>query len=209
MPRTAEQFEEMRQESRDRILAAALELFARRGYAAATVREIATAAGVSQGLLYNYFDGKADLLRSIVRKEMADVYTSFEESARGGTVGERLERLIRSALRIVAENRDFWRLSYQIRWQPEVLELVGAESPARSATIRQRIADLLEEDSGRPLDVEVRALVAAIDGAAQHMVLEPESYPVEEVARELAARFRPARSGVDEEDDDDAEGGSS
>lgn len=199
MPRTAEQFEHMRQDSRERIVSAALELFARKGYAATTVREITAAADVAQGLLYNYFDGKADLLRSIFEREMADVFRSFEESARGGAPGERLERLVRSALRIVADNRDFWRLSYQVRWQPEILELAGASSPPRSATIRERIADLLEEGAGRPSDVEARALVAAIDGVAQHMALEPDDYPTEEVCRVLVDRFRPVAGPTAEE----------
>lgn len=54
MPRTAEQLEHIRQESRERILSSALRLFARHGYAATSVRMIAREAGASLGLLYNY-----------------------------------------------------------------------------------------------------------------------------------------------------------
>ena len=72
MPRTRAQFEAIRQESRERILDAALRLFARYGYAATPVRRIAEEAGVSQGLLYNYFDGKESLLRALFEQTAGD-----------------------------------------------------------------------------------------------------------------------------------------
>lgn len=50
----------------DRLVFAAAEVFAERGFEAATVQQIAERAGVSAGLLYRYFPGKADLARAIV-----------------------------------------------------------------------------------------------------------------------------------------------
>ena len=44
------------------ILDAATKVFASKGFRAATTREIATVAGVSEGTIYNYFDSKYDLL---------------------------------------------------------------------------------------------------------------------------------------------------
>lgn len=50
------------EETRSRLLAAAAEAFAARGYDGVRVAEIATAAGLSNGALYSHFDSKADLL---------------------------------------------------------------------------------------------------------------------------------------------------
>ena len=47
---------------RDQILSAAAEVFAQNGYQRATTKQIAAAAGLSEGLLYTYFDNKASLL---------------------------------------------------------------------------------------------------------------------------------------------------
>jgi AcrR family transcriptional regulator len=55
-------------EIRDRLLRAAAEVFAARGYEGTRVADIAAAAGVSNGALYSHFDGKADLLAQAVRK---------------------------------------------------------------------------------------------------------------------------------------------
>ena len=48
------------------ILAAALEVFAMRGFQAARLEEVAKRAGVSKGALYLYFETKADLFRAVV-----------------------------------------------------------------------------------------------------------------------------------------------
>ena len=61
-----------RSEDRPReICAAALEVFADRGFAAAKLDEIARRAGVSKGTLYLYFKDKADLFRAVVRDTVA------------------------------------------------------------------------------------------------------------------------------------------
>ena len=52
--------------SRDRILDAALELFAARGYAGASMRQIAAAAGMRASSLYNHFEGKAAILAALI-----------------------------------------------------------------------------------------------------------------------------------------------
>ncbi len=53
------------------ICAAALEVFAEKGFAAAKLDEIARRAGVSKGTLYLYFKDKEDLFRAVVRSAIA------------------------------------------------------------------------------------------------------------------------------------------
>ena len=53
------------------ICAAALDVFAEKGFAAARLDEIAQRAGVSKGTLYLYFKDKADLFRAVVRDTVA------------------------------------------------------------------------------------------------------------------------------------------
>ena len=61
-----------RAEDRPReICAAALDVFAEKGFAAARLDEIARRAGVSKGTLYLYFEDKADLFRAVVRHTVA------------------------------------------------------------------------------------------------------------------------------------------
>ena len=59
------------------IVEAAEEVFAARGFAAATLDEVARKAGVAKGTLYLYFDTKEDLFRAVVRRATEPV-TSFQ-----------------------------------------------------------------------------------------------------------------------------------
>src|SRR5580704_1281079 len=65
MPRKPEQYEEIREKSREKILSAALELFANKGYDATSIDSIAKKAGISKGLIYNYFESKKSILLAI------------------------------------------------------------------------------------------------------------------------------------------------
>lgn len=67
MPRTKEAFEAMRETTRQKIEAAALSLFARKGISV-TIGEIAQAAGLSKGLLYSHYPSKDALIAELVRQ---------------------------------------------------------------------------------------------------------------------------------------------
>lgn len=70
-----------RAEDRPReICAAALEVFAEKGFAAAKLDEIARRAGVSKGTLYLYFKDKEDLFRAVVRDTVAPNIDAIRET---------------------------------------------------------------------------------------------------------------------------------
>jgi AcrR family transcriptional regulator len=189
MPRSREQLEVVRDESRRRIVETALRLFAERGYASTSVRMIAAEAGISQGLLYNYFDGKEALLRAIFERGMSDVGESFERAERGASPEVRIERLVRAAFEIVADHLPFWRLTYQLRLQPGVMSGLAAEVRAWSEAIRARLEPLLRATGAPRPESEARLLFAAIDGVAQHYAMDPDGYPIDEVAGVLVRKF--------------------
>lgn len=56
---------------RSRILEAARRCFAERGFHGASMASIAETAGISQGLIYRYFDGKSQIIRGIVDQQLA------------------------------------------------------------------------------------------------------------------------------------------
>lgn len=66
MPRTKEQFEEMRRATADKIQAAAGRLFAKKGLAGTSVQDIADEAGISVGLVYRHYKSKEALFGEMV-----------------------------------------------------------------------------------------------------------------------------------------------
>jgi len=86
---------ERRKESRpSELLAAALELFVERGYAATRLDDIAARAGVSKGTLYLYFANKEELFKALVRENIVTMLDAFRERIEGS--GEPASALIRS-----------------------------------------------------------------------------------------------------------------
>ena len=67
MPRTEEQFSEMREKTKQKILENALLLFAEKGFKGTSINDIAKSAGISKGLAYNYFKSKYDLMISVLK----------------------------------------------------------------------------------------------------------------------------------------------
>lgn len=66
LPRTEEQFEVMRIATRDKIHSSAIKLFAKKGFAATSVKDIAEGAGISIGLMYRHYKKKEDLFYELV-----------------------------------------------------------------------------------------------------------------------------------------------
>ena len=188
-PRTPAQFETLRADAQDRLERAALAVFARRGYAAATVRDVAREAGVAQGLLYNYYRGKGDLLAAVFRRSLADVHASFAAAAVDAPPAERLALLIRAAFAVVRAHLPFWQLVYGVRQQPDVVAALGPDLHRWTEGVRATLEGHLR-DAGHPdPGTQARLLFGAIDGVAQHFALDPARYPLDAVAERMVATF--------------------
>ena len=64
--------------TRERILEVAKQLFASQGFHATTTREIARAAGLATGTMFNYFSSKEAIVGSLASEALAEVRTSFD-----------------------------------------------------------------------------------------------------------------------------------
>jgi AcrR family transcriptional regulator len=71
-------------ETRERILAAAARLFARNDWDGATTRDIAEAAGIATGTLFNYFQSKEAVVASLMAEAFAKAQHEFEAERDGG-----------------------------------------------------------------------------------------------------------------------------
>ncbi len=94
-------------DKRDRILEAAVKVFARKGYFAARVADIASQAGVADGTIYLYFRSKEDILVSLFDEIMAEhVEKGRGEIAAIEGAAARLLVIARHHLRLLGGNRD-------------------------------------------------------------------------------------------------------
>jgi AcrR family transcriptional regulator len=188
-PRTAIQNREVRAMTRARLLNAALELFAARGYASTPVDAIADAAGVSAGLLYYHFDSKTAVLQAIFEQSLAAVPATFAAADRELDPNDRLPALLRSAGAIVPRHRNFWAVWYGLRMQHEVLKGLGPSVRQYSHAIAGTLERYLRDIGWPEAAIEARLLFAQIDGMCQHYVLDPAHYPMDRMIERLVDRY--------------------
>ncbi|GIL01710.1 MAG: TetR family transcriptional regulator [Alphaproteobacteria bacterium] len=95
------------------IRAAALRLFARHGYAAVSMRQIAAAVGIRAGALYNHFPTKQDILRELMVGHMEALIGAWErESFRFVDPVAALEGFVRFHIRYHLDKADAVFLAY-------------------------------------------------------------------------------------------------
>jgi TetR/AcrR family fatty acid metabolism transcriptional regulator len=91
---------------RERILDAAVRVFAQEGFYNAKVSQIAQVAGVADGTIYLYFKSKDDLLISLFEDRMERVNANLREAlAAEGNAPARLMRVVKLHLELVESNR--------------------------------------------------------------------------------------------------------
>jgi len=94
-------------DKRDRILKAAIEVFAKNGFYATRVSEIAKAAGVADGTIYLYFKNKEDVLITIFEEGITRLLTILREVAESDEPFEnRITRIVELQLGLLEEQRD-------------------------------------------------------------------------------------------------------
>jgi TetR/AcrR family transcriptional regulator len=106
-------------EVRERLLSGATGLFAAKGYAATTVREIVERAGVTKPVLYYYFRSKEGIYLDLMREPFGKFAALVEEAVLdAGSAKDRLFRLCLHAYDIFVENIDAARVMYSIYYGP-------------------------------------------------------------------------------------------
>jgi AcrR family transcriptional regulator len=155
---------------REAILEAARPVFGGRGYHAATTREIAAAAGVSEALLYQHFPGKSDLFLAVVERCAADLEARLKSALEGD---DPLGGAVRAYFDFVAEEADLYRIFFRQALQEEAFQRLYRRYSAR-------LLELFTEGLGRERSPRTEVLGRALAG----MVGELALWWVEERAQE-------------------------
>ena len=95
------------------ILAAARAEFALKGFANATVDDIADRAGIAKGTVYLYFPSKNDLFLALLRQGILELHESAQREINAASDARgKLRAFLRVRLEYCSQNRDFFRIYY-------------------------------------------------------------------------------------------------
>ena len=172
---------------RERILAAALRLFAHEPYQAVTMDRVADAAGVAKGTLYLYFPSKDALYLGILSDGLNTAYRTFQSTADPRLpVAERLRRSIEVMVEFFDQRRDF--LQFFATAEPRLAEERNRIIEASRERGFNFFASQIEEGirTGAFRRIDPRLATFTIQGAIRSLLLYYGSgRPVCELSREL------------------------
>lgn len=192
-PRSDEQFAQIRQQSRKKIQETALELFSRQGYHSTSISQIAKAAGVSKGLMYNYFNSKDDLLKKLVEQEVSEGEAALDMALSTSVPPyQKLKLIIEETIRIVQTDVRHWKLVTTLSMQEEIMQqvkdLVQQKMDQSMQQMIQLFADLGVEDP----ETEAWLFGATLDGLFLHYLTAQAvdfDYPLEQMKQKLLSRY--------------------
>ena len=162
------------------ILEAAIRAFSRQGYHGCTVAQVAREAGMADGTLYLYFQGKEDLLISAFRFVLAGLLERLDQAtAKESDPLARLRLLVELHLGMMEADRELASfLQFQLRQPDEAIRRAIAEPLASYARRIEAILDQGKQAGRIRNDVSTRVMRRVIFGAVDETVsawlLRPE-----------------------------------
>jgi len=186
---------------RDAILEEAMRVFSSKGYAAASLGEIAAAAGITRSSMYEYFPSKKALFLEVLSRQTAAAIAYVEPKVTAAGSGEtRMRTAVAAYFEYAVDNPAAWRLLFDRSREgdPEVQRLRW-EVRSASVEVIKRLLRADFEQAGIDADtlagpVIVELAVSALDGATRWRERHPET-PVDElvgaVIRMLLTGLRP------------------
>ncbi len=187
-PRNPSQFEEIREKSKEKIIYAAFELFSTAGYWSTSISKIAKQAGISKGLMYNYFSSKEHLLKAVVGK-IVDIIQDIFNVDEQAQPEEKMRLFLDKLFNHIEKNRSLMRMMIKIGLQVGHFEFVNKTTTSQYNIMLQKLEDNLTELGFENPKDEAVFLGAAIDGIVLQSLLIGEDYPLTEIKKDLLKRY--------------------
>ncbi len=188
-PRTKEQFENIREERTQQIMEAALEVFALNGFHKASISEIAKEAGISKGLLYNYFHNKEELLTNVMTEGIKYLLRAYSlESNDSGA--SQLKKLILGSFDLMDQDESYWRLYFSTIMQPDVQQLVMSKLMESLMPVFENLAKIFGKMGFENPFNEARIFGAMLDGLGLNYMIDSETFPKEYCIKRLCEIYQ-------------------
>ncbi len=177
---------------REALVGAAADVFQRRGFQAATLREIAAKVEMTTGAVYSNFDGKADLFLAVLEEKLDPRLATMYEAARtaplngvGPRVGEEFAVYLEERRRWLILLIEFWaEAARDPKLRPKFAQRHAGLRAAVGEVVAERAARL-DYELALPADHMATLLIALTNGMAVELLADPAAVPENLYARAL------------------------
>jgi len=171
-----------------KIMDAAFLLIARQGYESTSIAQIATKAGVSKGLMYNYFTSKEDLLEKMVANAMKQ-----GDETIGSLITDdpaiTLTNIFTWFFKQLRERPDHWKIMTELTLKIEKFEFIHDMASNKMKTYVSFIESMLTSLGFENASGESKLIGALFDGIAMQYFVIREEYPLEEIEKYLINKY--------------------
>ncbi|WP_020016351.1 TetR/AcrR family transcriptional regulator [Promicromonospora sukumoe] len=153
----------------DAVLSVAVQAFNERGYDATSMGTLAERLGTSKSAIYYHVSGKEELLRLALERALGNLERLLDEPDPAASALDRLERVLRGAVRVLVAELPFVTLLLRLRGNTEV----EREALARRREFDHAVARLVEEavaDGALRSDVDARTATRLLFGMVNSLV---------------------------------------
>lgn len=182
--------EEIKIEKREKILRTALGCFSKYGYHNTTIDEIAKKAGISKGLIYNYFESKEHLLNDILNKASEEIYQYFDPNSDGVLTKDEFYYFIEKIFKTIELHIDFWRLYTALVVQPEVYKNLNKIIDERSFRIVRLMEEFFKNNNISNYEDELLMFISLLKGATIQYITFPEKFPLEKAKNVIIKYYK-------------------
>jgi AcrR family transcriptional regulator len=160
---------------RERLLAAAQEIFAQRGYHGASLDEIARASGTSKALIYEHFDSKRALHEVLLDEHGGELLRRFAANGARGTTGEdRLRGGVDAFFGWVEERPVAWRALFRDAADPELAPVFDRLQAQIGRAVMAMVERDGDGDDPRPVEMDAALASGACQALANWWTDHPE-----------------------------------
>ena len=159
------------------ILQAGFELFAEQGFHTTSIAQVAERAGVSKGLIYNYFPSKDDLLVGVVESRLHGVTEAPDDPPAHLPAQERLPRLLERVMGRLLGHADVYRLYTSLRLHPGPTRALGRVEELLRPEIdgtRTELAAIFAERGRATATLDSMLCQMVLDGFLFFLITRPE-----------------------------------
>ncbi|WP_329104061.1 TetR/AcrR family transcriptional regulator [Micromonospora sp. NBC_01699] len=188
----------MRHRSQERIIGAALEVFAAHGYEGATISQITDRAAVSRGLISYYFASKRDLLEAVLGRWLDAMLGMLDDQGPEVPADQLLATVIDRALFGARGNLETQRLMLCLMLQPGTREVFARVERSREATVRafeDRVRAIFVARGAVDPAVEEVLLRSLLEGVVYKLAVYEDIYPLTEVRNRLYVVYQLGEPG--------------
>ena len=168
---------------------AALQLFASKGFANTSISLIAKKAGISKGLMYNYFTGKDDLLNAIFEQGFSKMFDMFDLDGDGVLTKQEFIYFIDESFNLMDQERDFFKLYFAVMMQPSVWKKFKFSINDIVQPLLQLLENYYAKKGVNNPELEAVLVGALLDGIGFNFVYNPDLYPLEDIKKLVIERF--------------------